>query len=132
VSCYVSSPVCAGLFAFKAKSIKLYLSLAVLYPTAVDDVAECRLSRPHSLKSVSIEPNLITKRKHSIMSMAISSNTPSMAPVAQAAPRPVAAPKVNDGDSDDGGAKPAAGGNVQSLPLATSGTSGTVVNIAVK
>ena len=44
------------------------------------------------------------------MSMAISSNTPTMAPVAQAAPRPVAAPKVNDGDSDDGAAKPAAGG----------------------
>jgi len=68
------------------------------------------------------------------MSMAISSNSPSAAPVAQAASRPAAAaaPKVNDGDSDDGVSKPAASGNVQSLPLATSGTSGTLVNIAVK
>ncbi len=66
------------------------------------------------------------------MSMAISSNTPSPTPVAQAAPRLVAAPKVNDGDSDDGVSKPAASGNVQSLPLATSGTSGTLINIAVK
>jgi len=66
------------------------------------------------------------------MSMAISSNTTAMAPVAQAAPRPVAAPQVNDGDSDDGAAKPVSSGNVQSLPLASSGTSGTLVNIAVK
>ena len=65
------------------------------------------------------------------MSMAISSNTPSMAPVAQAAPRPVAAPKVNDGDSDDGVSKPVSGGNVQSLPLASSGTAGTLINIAI-
>jgi hypothetical protein len=66
------------------------------------------------------------------MSMAISSNTTAMAPVAQAAPRPVAAPKVNDGDSDDGASMPVSSGNIQSLPLASSGTSGTLVNIAVK
>lgn len=66
------------------------------------------------------------------MSMAISSNTPSMPSVTQAAARPVVAPKVNDGDGDDGVVKSAAGGNVQSLPLATSGTSGTMLNIAVK
>ena len=65
------------------------------------------------------------------MSIAISSNAPSVTPIAPLAPRPVAAPKVNDGDGDDGAAKPAAG-NVQSLPLATSGAQGTLVNIAVK
>jgi len=70
-------------------------------------------------------------RKHPKMSMAISSNTPSVTPVAQVAARPVSTPKINDGDADDGAAKPAAG-NVQSLPLATSGAKGTLVNIAVK
>lgn len=64
--------------------------------------------------------------------IAQSSSTPSMTPVAQASARPVAAPKVNDGDGDDGVAAPSANGNVQSLPLATSGTAGTMVNIAIK